>query len=127
MLIPDATFATAPIPTTADAGNTHMSTGITEHERPALMSAGRARRYRVEYLIVEPFRPADALQRELAARLGDEPHGGAIAVAGDESLIKVHLTTAQPEIALAVGRSAGALADVIVEPRCIGASWERAA
>lgn len=89
------------------------------------MSAARRRRYRVEYLIVDPVRRADAIRRELAARL--EPQSGAIAVAGDETLIKVHLTTARPEIALAVGRSAGTLADVIVEPRCSGASWERAA
>ena len=127
MRIPAATFGTAPIPTTADAENTDKSTGTTEQERLARTIAARTRRYRVEYLIVDPGRPADAVRRELAARLAGEPLRGAIAVAGDDSLVKVHVTTARPEIALAVGRSAGELDDVIIEPRCFGPSWERAA
>jgi dihydroxyacetone kinase-like predicted kinase len=113
--------------TTVDAGSNHASTGAIQYERTILLRGELIRRYRVEYLIVDPIQPADAVRREFAAWLGTEPHGGAIVVASDETLIKVHLTTARPEIALAVGRSAGALTDVIVEPRCSGASWERAA
>ncbi len=91
------------------------------------MSARPTRHYRVEYLIAEPVLSAEAVRHELAARLASDPRGGTIAVAGDEALIKVHVTTARPEVALAIGRSAGTLADVIVEPRCFGASWGRAA
>jgi dihydroxyacetone kinase-like predicted kinase len=91
------------------------------------MSARPTRLYQVEYLIAEPVQSAEAVRHELAARLVSEPQGGTIAVAGDGTLIKVHVTTARPEVALAIGRAAGALADVIVEPRCYGASWPRAA
>lgn len=91
------------------------------------MSTAPARGHRVEYLIAEPVLSAAAVRRVLAARLAREPQGGTIAVAGDETLIKVHVTTTHPEVALAIGRAAGALADVIIEPRCDPASWERAA
>lgn len=85
------------------------------------------RPYRVEYLIADAVHTADAVRRELAARLASEPQAGTIAVAGDEALIKVHVTTTRPEVALAIGRAAGTLADVIIEPRCYGTSWGRAA
>lgn len=91
------------------------------------MSRTRARPYRVEYLVADPARSADALRRELAERLADEPARGAIAVAGDATLIKVHVVTTRPEAALAVGRAAGALLDVIVELRPDSVPRERAA
>lgn len=81
------------------------------------MSTGPMTRYRVEYLIADPLRSAQAVRRELAAHLASEPDRGTIAVAGDETLMKVHVITARPEVALAIGRAAGTLADVIVEPR----------
>lgn len=91
------------------------------------MSGRLTRQYRVEYLIADAVATSDAVRRELAASLACEPRGGTIAVAGDEALIKVHVTTARPEVALAIGRAAGTLADVIVEPRCFSASWGHAA
>ena len=91
------------------------------------MSATVTRRYRVEYLVVDPVRSAAVVRLELAAQLASEPEGGTIAVAGDDTIIKVHVTTARPEVALAVGRAAGTLADVIVESRHGGLPWERAA
>ncbi len=91
------------------------------------MSPATARRYRVEYLVAHPVRGADAVRDQLVALLAAEPQLGAVAVAGDGRLIKVHVTTAQPEVALAVGRAAGTLFDVIVEPRCDTSPSERAA
>lgn len=74
--------------------------------------------YRVEYLVIDAASAPDAVRSELAARLADEPGRGAIAVVGDGMLIKVHVTTTHPTVALAIGRAAGTLFDVIVEPRC---------
>ncbi len=45
-----------------------MRAGTTEREQVVSMSAG-GRGYRVEYLIVDPVRPADAVRAE-QARLG---------------------------------------------------------
>jgi dihydroxyacetone kinase-like predicted kinase len=91
------------------------------------MNADLTHRYQVEYLIVDPIRPGPTVRRELASWLESEADAGAVAAAGDDTVIKVHLETARPAIALAIGRSAGTLADVVIEPRCLGASWERAA
>ncbi len=91
------------------------------------MSRAGVRPYRVEYLVADAVCSADALRRELAASLADEPGRGAIAVAGDGPLIKVHVVTTRPEAALAIGRAAGALLDVIVELRPSAVAHERAA
>ncbi|HZP94890.1 MAG TPA: hypothetical protein VFC31_00945 [Candidatus Limnocylindria bacterium] len=91
------------------------------------MSQAIARRYRVEYLIAHPVCESDAVRDQLVALLAAEPQLAGIAVAGDGTLIKVHVTTARPEVALAVGRAAGTLFDVIVEPRCGIVPRERAA
>lgn len=91
------------------------------------MSGVSAPEYRVEYLVIDATCAPDAVRRELAARLADEPRRGAIAVAVDGTLIKVHVTTTRPEVALAIGRAAGTLFEVIVEPRCGVVSRARAA
>ena len=82
---------------------------------PPFVGADTTPRYRVEFLIVDPVRSAASVRDALAAALGRDPRTGTIAVAGNLTLIKAHVTTARPEIALAIGRAAGTLADVIFE------------
>ncbi len=64
----------------------------------------------VQYLIPSPTRKPEDLRREMIAAGADS-----VLVVGDEVLIKVHAHAAKPETILAIGESAGALEDQIVE------------
>lgn len=83
------------------------------------MSSTHPRQYRVEYVVGNASCSEIELRTTLAAKLAQEPGSGTIAIGADGTLIKVHVVTTRPELALAIGRAAGTLLEVIVEPRCI--------
>ncbi len=69
--------------------------------------------YVVEFLVVEPCSSAAALRQWLTKAL---PWTRELAVAGDAGMLKVHLRTSRPDLALAAGVECGRLRDVLVEP-----------
>ena len=64
----------------------------------------------VQYLIASPSRKADDIRREMV-----EAGADSVLVVGDDQLIKVHAHAAKPETILAIGGSAGALEDQVIE------------
>ncbi|MGH2377017.1 MAG: DAK2 domain-containing protein [Candidatus Limnocylindria bacterium] len=64
----------------------------------------------VQYLVPSPSRKPEDLRREMVAAGADS-----VLVVGDSDLIKVHAHAARPETITAIGESAGALQDLIVE------------
>jgi DAK2 domain fusion protein YloV len=64
----------------------------------------------VQYLIRSPRRKAEELRREMTDAGADS-----VLVVGDEEMLKVHAHAAKPETIIAIGESAGALEDQVVE------------
>jgi hypothetical protein len=64
----------------------------------------------VQYLVASPTRKAEELRREMV-----EAGADSVLVVGDSELIKVHAHAARPESITAIGESAGALQDVVIE------------
>ncbi|MGH2499780.1 MAG: DAK2 domain-containing protein, partial [Candidatus Limnocylindria bacterium] len=64
----------------------------------------------VQFLVAGPTQPVDELRTALAGLGADS-----VLVVGDSSLLKVHVHVARPDAALAVGRAAGRVEDVVVE------------
>lgn len=64
----------------------------------------------VQYVIRSPTRPAGELRAEMVERGADS-----VLVVGDESLLRVHAHALQPEVILAIGRTAGEPAEVEIE------------
>lgn len=64
----------------------------------------------VQYLVPSPSRPAADLRREML-----EAGADSVLVVGDDALLKVHAHAAKPETVIAVGETAGALEDLVVE------------
>lgn len=69
--------------------------------------------YVVEFLVLEPCSSAVALRQWLTKSL---PWTRELAVAYDEGVLKVHLRTSRPDLALAAGGECGRLRDLLVEP-----------
>ncbi|MDE3111486.1 MAG: DAK2 domain-containing protein [Chloroflexota bacterium] len=64
----------------------------------------------VQYLVASPRRPAEELRREMLDAGADS-----VLVVGDDALLKVHAHAAKPETVIAVGETAGAVEDLLVE------------
>jgi fatty acid kinase len=64
----------------------------------------------VQYLVPSPRRAPEDLRREMLDAGADS-----VIVVGDEALVKVHAHAAKPETVIAVGETAGAIEDLVVE------------
>lgn len=64
----------------------------------------------VQYLVTSPTRKPEELRREMV-----EAGADSVLVVGDSAMIKVHAHAARPETITAIGESAGALEDLVVE------------
>lgn len=64
----------------------------------------------VQYLVQSPRRKPEELRREMLDAGADS-----VLVVGDESVLKVHAHAVRPETITAIGESAGALEDLVVE------------
>lgn len=68
--------------------------------------------YVVEFLVLDPCSSAIALRQWLTKSL---PWTRELAVAGNEGVLKVHVRTSRPDLALAAGVECGWLRDILVE------------
>ncbi len=66
--------------------------------------------YDVQFLVEHPTRPIEDIRAEMTKFGAD-----CVLVVGDESVMKVHVHTLQPDKIVAIGMSAGRLGDVVVE------------
>jgi len=66
--------------------------------------------YDVQYLIVSPSRTADDVKAEMMEFGAD-----CVLVVGDETALKIHVHTLQPDKIIAIGLTAGRISDVVVE------------
>ncbi len=66
--------------------------------------------YDVQFLIIDPKRSADELRGEMLEFGAD-----CVLVVGDETAVKVHVHTLQPDQIIRIGLGAGRIADVVVE------------
>jgi len=66
--------------------------------------------YDVQFLVHRPSRPVPGIREEML-RFGAD----CVLVVGDDSLMKVHVHTLQPEEIIRIGLTAGRIADVVVE------------
>jgi hypothetical protein len=66
--------------------------------------------YDVQFLVEHPSRPIEDLRAEMTKFGAD-----CVLVVGDESVMKVHVHTLQPDKIVAIGMTAGRLGDVVVE------------
>jgi len=66
--------------------------------------------YDVQFLVADPSRPIAEVRREM-----NEFGADCVLVVGDESVLKVHVHTLQPDQILRIGMTAGRVADVVVE------------
>jgi DAK2 domain fusion protein YloV len=66
--------------------------------------------YDVQFLVEHPSRPIEDIRAEMT-RFGAD----CVLVVGDESVMKVHVHTLQPDKIVAIGMTAGRLGDVVVE------------
>jgi hypothetical protein len=64
----------------------------------------------VQYLVASPRRRPEDLRKEMV-----EAGADSVLVVGDEAMLKVHAHAARPETITAIGESAGALEDIVVE------------
>jgi len=68
--------------------------------------------YLVEYLIVRPVSGVSAFRVWITKTL---PWTSELVVAGDEEIIRVHLRTDRPDLALRAGLECGTVENVVVE------------
>jgi len=66
--------------------------------------------YDVQFLVENPSRPIEDIRAEMTKFGAD-----CVLVVGDESVMKVHVHTLQPDKIVAIGLTAGRLGDVVVE------------
>ena len=66
--------------------------------------------YDVQFLVQRPSRPIAAVREEMLKFGAD-----CVLVVGDESLLKVHVHTLEPDEIIRIGLTAGRIADVVVE------------
>jgi len=66
--------------------------------------------YDVQFLVEHPSRPIEEIRAEMT-RFGAD----CVLVVGDDSVMKVHVHTLQPDKIVAIGMTAGRLGDVVVE------------
>jgi DAK2 domain fusion protein YloV len=66
--------------------------------------------YDVQFLVEHPSRPIEDVRAEMTKFGAD-----CVLVVGDESVMKVHVHTLQPDKIVAIGMTAGRLGDVVVE------------
>jgi DAK2 domain fusion protein YloV len=66
--------------------------------------------YDVQFLVKEPSRPVAKIREEMLQFGAD-----CVLVVGDESLMKVHVHTLQPDEIIRIGLTAGRIGDVVVE------------
>src|SRR5882672_2682213 len=66
--------------------------------------------YDVQFLVEHPSRPIEDIRAEMTKFGAD-----CVLVVGDESVMKVHVHTLQPDKIVAIGMTAGRLGDVVVE------------
>jgi len=103
------------------AGHTRSVEEPASREHPAPSTSPRpdggegdiaswAGAYDVQYLIVSPSRTADDLKDEMMEFGAD-----CVLVVGDETALKIHVHTLQPDKIIAIGLTAGRISDVVVE------------
>jgi len=102
------------------SGNTRAVEEPASREHPAPSTSPRpdggegvaswAGAYDVQYLIVSPSRTADDLKDEMMEFGAD-----CVLVVGDETALKIHVHTLQPDKIIAIGLTAGRISDVVVE------------
>ncbi|HUG06841.1 MAG TPA: DAK2 domain-containing protein [Candidatus Limnocylindria bacterium] len=66
--------------------------------------------YDVQFLVEHPARPIEDIRAEMTKFGAD-----CVLVVGDESVVKVHVHTLEPDKIIAIGMTAGRLGDVVVE------------
>jgi DAK2 domain fusion protein YloV len=66
--------------------------------------------YDVQFLVENPSRPVEEIRAEMTKFGAD-----CVLVVGDESVMKVHVHTLQPDRIVAIGMTSGRLGDVVVE------------
>ncbi|MEX2047310.1 MAG: DAK2 domain-containing protein [Chloroflexota bacterium] len=66
--------------------------------------------YDVQFLVEHPTRPIEDIRAEMTKFGAD-----CVLVVGDESVVKVHVHTLEPDKIIAIGMTAGRLGDVVVE------------
>lgn len=86
-------------------GSPHVAAGPSSAE-VASWTGGHC----VQYLVASPTRKPEDLRREMV-----EAGADSVLVVGDSDLIKVHAHAVRPETITAIGESAGALEDVLIE------------
>jgi fatty acid kinase len=87
---------------------THIDTIATKPATSAAPSWEGA--YDVQFLVERPSRPIAQIRDEMTKFGAD-----CVLVVGDESLMKVHVHTLQPDEIVRIGLTAGRIADVVVE------------
>ena len=68
--------------------------------------------YLLEYLVSHPRATAGAMRQQLRKSL---PWAHELLVVSDRDLVKVHVRTGRPDIALAIGLACGALTDIVLQ------------
>jgi DAK2 domain fusion protein YloV len=84
-----------------------------DHALPA--ASGGTWGYDVQFLVPAPQRTVAELRREMLGFGLEDPGLSCVLVVGDESLVKVHVHTREPDEILRIGLSAGRVRDVVVE------------
>lgn len=69
--------------------------------------------YLLEFLVRDPCASAHALRQQLRKSL---PSAHELLVVGDSELIKVHLRTGRPDLALEIGLMCGPLTNIFLQP-----------
>lgn len=70
------------------------------------------RSYLLEFLVMHPEATACALRQQLRKSL---PWAHELLVVGDGDLLKVHMRTGRPDLALGIGLDCGAVDDIVLE------------
>ena len=85
------------------------STSPRAHEKPIDVASWKGA-YDVQFLVPFPSRPPEAVKEKMLEFGAD-----CVLVVGDETALKVHVHTLQPDKIIAIGMSVGRITDVVVE------------
>ncbi|HEY8825851.1 MAG TPA: hypothetical protein VIP07_13350 [Candidatus Limnocylindria bacterium] len=72
----------------------------------------RMRSYLLEFMVTHPAATACALRQQLRKSL---PWAHELLVVGDEDVLKVHVRTGRPDLALVIGLDCGAVDDIVLK------------
>ncbi|HAF10529.1 MAG TPA: hypothetical protein DCK98_10675 [Chloroflexi bacterium] len=72
----------------------------------------RMRSYVLEFVVTHPVATASALRQQLRKSL---PWAHELLVVGDEDVLKVHVRTGRPDLALGIGLECGVVDDIVLK------------